>query len=66
MSTNANTTDIKVALQRELHRLARVEDDRAANDAARVPYWSPCPPSVQGHRAAAAILRAEAELLDAC
>ena len=66
MSTNANTTDIKVALQRELHRLARVEDDRAANDAARVPYWSPCPPSVQGHRAAAAILRAEADLLDAC
>jgi len=66
MSITATTTDINVALHRELLRLARAEDDKAANDAATVPYWSPCPPSVHGHRTAAAILRAEADLLDAC
>jgi len=49
------------ALRRELLALARAEDDRAAADAARVPYWAPCPASVEGHRAAARALRADAE-----
>jgi hypothetical protein len=52
-------------LARELRRLAKAEDDRAAAEAAGVPYWMPCPPSVLGARAAAKALRADAELLDA-
>ncbi len=63
MSTTSSTIEIASALHRELHRIARTEEDRAATEAARVPYWSTCPPSVQGHRAAAAILRAEADRL---
>jgi hypothetical protein len=67
MSITAGTTENAAALRRELLRLARAEEDRAATEAARVPYWSTCPPSVQGHRAAAAILRADADtLLDGC
>ena len=42
-------------------RLAYAEDQLAADDAARVPYWEPCPPSVQGHRSAAQLLRAGAD-----
>jgi hypothetical protein len=30
-------------------------------EAARVPYWEPCPPSVQGRRSAARLLRAGAD-----
>jgi hypothetical protein len=54
---------IEDAVRRELLRLAREEDDRAATEAAGVPYWSACPPSIQGHRAAAKILRASADML---
>jgi hypothetical protein len=43
-----------------LFDLARHQDEPAAKEAAGVPYWSPCPASVLGHRAAAAALRAEA------
>ena len=53
------------ALRVELLRLADREDDRAANEASRVPYWTACPPSVSGHRAAASILRENAASLDA-
>lgn len=48
-------------LRRTLLELARVEDDRAASEAATVPYWSPCPASVQAHRLAAESLRAAAD-----
>jgi hypothetical protein len=51
------------ALRREMLRLARDEEDQAATEAAAVPYWSPGPPSIQGHRSAAAILRAKADTL---
>ncbi|MCW2765485.1 MAG: hypothetical protein JWO11_1444 [Nocardioides sp.] len=58
--------EVLSVLRRELLRLARLEDDKAANEAAGVPYWSPCPPSVNGHREAAAALRQGADaLLDA-
>ncbi|GGO87740.1 hypothetical protein GCM10011584_13090 [Nocardioides phosphati] len=60
------TPEMIIELARELRRLAKIEDDRAAAEAATVPYWSPCPPSVLGARAAARALRADAELLDTC
>jgi hypothetical protein len=63
MSVPTNTSQVDVALRRELLRLAREEEDRAATEAALVPYWSVGPPSIQGHRAAAAILRAQADKL---
>lgn len=31
------------ALCRELAAMARREDDLAADEAARTPYWAPCP-----------------------
>jgi hypothetical protein len=43
--------------------LARREDDLAAREAARTPYWAPYPDSVIGRRSAAAVLRAEADEL---
>jgi hypothetical protein len=51
-------------LRVELLLLAAREDDRAATEASRVPYWTACPPSVSGHRAAATILRESAASLD--
>ncbi|GAA3649724.1 hypothetical protein GCM10022237_06820 [Nocardioides ginsengisoli] len=44
-----------------LLRLARREEELAADEAAAIPYWSSCPLSVVVHRAAAALLRAEAQ-----
>jgi hypothetical protein len=61
MSTDSIAGPLAALLRRELLRLARSEDDRAADEAAKVPYWAPYPPSVQGHRSAAAILRADAD-----
>lgn len=55
--------DLAALLRRKLLLLARAEEDRAASQAASIPYWSPCPPSVQGHRLAAEVLRAEADTL---
>ena len=43
--------------------LARRQDNMAADQASSTPYWAPCPPSVLGHRSAAAALRAEADHL---
>jgi hypothetical protein len=56
--TTANGTSS--ALRAILLRLAKHQDDLAALEAATVPYWTPCPPSVLGHRAAAEALRAQA------
>jgi len=56
--------EVLTVLRRELIRLAKLEDDRAADEAARVPYWSPCPSSVEGHRAAALALRRDADAID--
>jgi hypothetical protein len=61
MSINITATMLDAALRRELLRLARAEEDQAAAEAAKVPYWAGYPSSVLGHRAAAAILRADAD-----
>lgn len=60
----SESADLIGALSHALLELARREDDLAAAEAASVPYWSPCPPSVYGHRAAAEALRSEAKSLD--
>jgi len=57
--------EIAAAVRQELLRLARIEDTRAADEAATVPYWAPCPTSVVGHRAAAQALRQEADRIAA-
>ncbi|MFI7067462.1 hypothetical protein ACIBL3_41160 [Kribbella sp. NPDC050124] len=58
-----NTVPRAVAamIRRELLELARIEDDRAADAAAAVPYWSHRPASIAGHEAAAGALRAAAD-----
>jgi len=58
-------TEVAAAVHQELLRLAYAEDQLAADEAARVRYWEPCPPSVQGHRSAARLLRAGADLFAA-
>ncbi|WP_109509204.1 hypothetical protein [Nocardioides speluncae] len=55
------TNEVKLLLRRELLLLAGREDIAAAQEAALVPYWAPCPASVVGHRAAARALREAAE-----
>jgi hypothetical protein len=55
--------DPRAELRHELLTLARRHESLAASEAARVPYWEPCPASVAGHRAAAILLREDAEQL---
>jgi hypothetical protein len=55
--------ELAAAVRLTLLRLARYEDELAATEAARVPYWEPHPASVLGHRTAAQALRAEADCL---
>ncbi len=62
-STIPLTAEIAAALRRELLTLAKAEDELAATEAARTPYWRPLPMSVEAHRAAAAALRANADRL---
>jgi hypothetical protein len=52
--------DVADLLCQELIRLAIEQDELADAEAARVPYWAPSPASVEGHRAAASALRADA------
>jgi len=61
-TTTTNTTAVS-RLRSVLLELARHQDDLAADEAARTPYWEPCPSTVLGHRVAATALRAEADLL---
>jgi len=63
MSTIQRTNHIRTLLRRELLRMARIEEDLAATEAAAVPYWAHCPPTVTGHRTAAAVLRENADRL---
>ena len=63
MDTAKSPAPVLLALRRALQTLAREEEERAANEAATVPYWAPCPASVQGRRMAAAVLRADADAL---
>jgi hypothetical protein len=54
--------EFMAAIRQQLLTLARLEDERAAAEAALVPYWSPVPASVQGHREAARLLREDAQV----
>lgn len=58
------TPELLTLICRELVRLAQQEENAAADEAARVPYWQPTPASVLGHRAAAAALRADLARLE--
>ena len=51
-------------MRAELLRLARAEEDVAADFAARVQYWEPLPPVVSGHRECAAVLRRAADAME--
>ncbi|MGZ5369756.1 hypothetical protein [Aeromicrobium sp.] len=62
-TNGTESVDLTGPIYHALIELARKEDALAAAEAARVPYWAPCSPSVEGHRAAAEALRAEAESL---
>lgn len=53
------STDLTTLICRELLKLARREEELAADELAQVPYWMPTPASVLGHRAAASALRAD-------
>jgi hypothetical protein len=48
-------------LRTELLRLARAEEDAAADAAATVRYWEHCPSTVAGHRECAVVLRVAAD-----
>lgn len=55
--------EISQILRRLLYSLANQQDSAAAEQAAVVPYWKPCPHSVIGIRAAARALREAADAL---
>lgn len=57
--------DVEVSrvLRHVLIRLAEEQEAAAAEEAAHVPYWKPCPHSVIGVRIAARALREAAEHL---
>ena len=57
----ADETTVRLRLR--LLALARRQDDLAAEEAAATPYWKPQSATVYGHRSAADVLRAEADLL---
>ncbi|PVG80635.1 hypothetical protein DDE18_22075 [Nocardioides gansuensis] len=58
---DTSDTTMAAKLRAILLELARREDDSAATEAAAIPYWSPAPPTVLGHRTAAALLRNAAD-----
>jgi hypothetical protein len=58
---NSSTANGTGSVRAILLKLAKHQEDLAAQEAAGVPYWTPCPPSVLGHRAAAEALRVQAD-----
>lgn len=64
-SEDRRTPDLVAALCHELNTLAKRQEDAAAEEASRTPYWTACPPSVEAHRTAARVLRADADRLEA-
>lgn len=64
-TSGRHSAQLVSALCSELILLARHEEAAAADEASRVPYWSPRPASVDARRAAARVLRAEVERLEA-
>lgn len=63
MASN-RSSELVAEICRALTQLALSEDDVAAAEACRTPYWAPCPASIAGHRAAARVLRSEAHRLE--
>ena len=61
----SKSVELLTALCRELVQLARRDEETAASEAARTPYWVACPPSVEGHRSAARALWADVARLEA-
>jgi hypothetical protein len=61
----AEVVTLSDSLRRELLRLAKTEEDIAADEAATVPYWAPSPASILGHRIAASVLRTFADQVSA-
>jgi hypothetical protein len=61
MNAEHNTDLAPPTVRRTLLELAKLEEDRAADEAATVPYWLPCPTSVEAHRLAAEVLRSAAD-----
>jgi hypothetical protein len=53
--------EVSRVLRRVLLKLADEQEAAAADEAAHVPYWKPCPHSVIGIRVAARALREAAE-----
>ncbi len=62
MKTDIIDTTTTTLLRSRLLELARHQDELAAEEAAATPYWEPQPTSAHAHRAAASLLRAEADL----
>lgn len=58
------TPDVVTALCQQLYALARREENAAADEAARTPYWAATPASVEVHRTAARLLRDDADRLE--
>ncbi len=57
------SAQLREALSNELLRLARQEENVAADEAEQVHYWEPTPVTVAVHRRCAAALRAAADEL---
>jgi hypothetical protein len=62
-STAPASDQLHAALRQELLRLARHEEDIAADEAERVHYWETTPVTVTVHRQCAVALRAAADEL---
>jgi len=58
------SAELVAALCHELLLVAILEEELAADEAARTPYWSPCLSSVVAHRIAARALRGEIARLE--
>lgn len=61
MNDREADNELVAHLRTILLKLAKQQDDLGAHEAAATPSWAPCPPSVIGRRAAAAVLRVEAD-----
>lgn len=59
MNTNRSGAVVSSRLRAALLVVAYHQDALAAEELAATPYWSPCAPTVLGHRTAADALRAE-------
>lgn len=63
MGTTTVDTAMATRLRSLLLQLALHQDEMAAEEAAATPYWVSTPDTVVGHRTAALVLRAEADLV---